>query len=502
MSIFSSRNRKKKGKEEGSKSVKILPFILSLTVALAFSLYLFFFTGQQKAVPLVFASLVLLFYFSYLLLRKEVGEKAAKYFRIIVTLVLFEGVFFLIFEEVLKRLLPSQVLDDFVIFSFPVAFGALILGFLLEIFPAVLFVLLNSIIYALLAGFNAEMIFYSMVVGTVALFGVLHYSRYRRSTIYRTAFLLVYPVSLLFAALVRISGELKIKILLLDLGAVSANVVLLAIFSSFLIPLLEYFFKILTPLRLVELSNTNQEIFRRMAMEAPGTYLHSLMVATLAERAAEAIGANPLLAKVGALYHDIGKLEMPAYFSENQINKENLHEKLSPSVSSLVIARHVKEGLKMAEELGLPDEIKDFIPQHHGTSLIKFFYAKAKEEGENVDESAFRYPGPKPRSKEAAIVMFADSVEAAAKSLKDISEEKIREVVEDVMRYMIEDGQLDEAPLTIAELKKIADVFVETLAAIYHKRVEYPDLEDLRRKNGSKQAEKGEGGQAAPGKVN
>ena len=156
----------------------------------------------------------------------------------------------------------------------------------------------------------------------------------------------------------------------------------------------------------------------------------------------------------------------------------------------MVIASHVKDGLEMAEELGLPEEVKQFIPQHHGTSLIKFFYAKAKERGEDVDESAFRYPGPKPRTKEAAIVMFADSVEAAAKSLKDPTEDNIRRVVEEVMTYMIEDGQLDEAPLTLAELRKIAEVFIQTLAAIYHKRVEYPDLEEFRGKNDTKQTKK------------
>jgi hypothetical protein len=203
------------------------------------------------------------------------------------------------------------------------------------------------------------------------------------------------------------------------------------------------------------------------------------MVGNLAEAAAEAIGGNALLARVASYYHDIGKMEKPEYFVENQRGGKNPHEKLAPSMSSLILINHVKRGLEIAEEYKLPQEIRDFIPQHHGTNLIKFFYTKAKEsadEGE-VSESNFRYPGPKPQTRESGIVMLADAVEAGTRSLKEPSMSRIRSMVTAFTNERLLDNELDECPLTIRDLKVINESFVNILAGMYHGRIEYPGQE-------------------------
>ncbi len=235
---------------------------------------------------------------------------------------------------------------------------------------------------------------------------------------------------------------------------------------------------ITTDLRLLELGNPNEPILKRMLLEAPGTYQSSLMVSTLAEAAAEAIGERALLARLAGLYHDIGKLKRPGFFIENQFGGENPHDKLAPHLSALILAAHVTDGVEMARQLRLPQEIIDAIQQHHGTSLMTYFYHRAKEQakpGEEVPESLFRYPGPKPQTKINAIVMLADSVEAAARTLDSYDPETIRQMVERVVQGKIDDGQLDEAPLTLREITKIKDQLTQTLVSMFHHRIPYPD---------------------------
>jgi putative nucleotidyltransferase with HDIG domain len=241
----------------------------------------------------------------------------------------------------------------------------------------------------------------------------------------------------------------------------------------------EYAFQVTTKTTLLELSDLNKPLLRQLAIRAPGSYHHSIMVGNLAEAAAEAIGGNALLARVASYYHDIGKMEKPEYFVENQRGGKNPHEKLAPSMSSLILINHVKRGLEIAEEYKLPQEIRDFIPQHHGTNLIKFFYTKAKEsadEGE-VSESNFRYPGPKPQTRESGIVMLADAVEAGTRSLKEPSMSRIRSMVTAFTNERLLDNELDECPLTIRDLKVINESFVNILAGMYHGRIEYPGQE-------------------------
>ncbi len=257
------------------------------------------------------------------------------------------------------------------------------------------------------------------------------------------------------------------------------------ILSTGLMPLFEYIFNLLTVNRLYELSDLNSPIMKRLLVEAPGTYHHSVLVANLAESAALNIGANSLLARVGGYYHDIGKIENPDYFIENQSDKESKHDKIKPSISSSIIKSHLKYGVEMAKKLRLPSEIIDIILQHHGTTVITFFYKKALETAEKTDKANlienYRYGGPKPQSKEAAIVMLADSIEAASRALKNPSHSRIVGLVSDIINTRLFEGELNESDLTFKDLNKISQSFIQVLSGIYHSRIEYPEKEEIKK---------------------
>jgi len=257
------------------------------------------------------------------------------------------------------------------------------------------------------------------------------------------------------------------------------NALLCPVLSYGLMVIFEYLFDVTTDATLLELSDLNRPLLRELAMQAPGSYHHSILVGTLSEAAAEAIGANSLLARVGAYYHDIGKMDMSEYFVENQRGGKNPHEKLAPSMSYLIIINHVKRGLEIAQEHRLPKDIRDFIPQHHGTNLISYFYKKALERTEDteVHESDFRYPGPKPQTKETGIVMLADAVEASARSLRDPSVSRLRSIVNSIVEERFKKGELDECPLTLRDLNLIKESFERTLNGVFHGRVRYPEDE-------------------------
>jgi len=246
------------------------------------------------------------------------------------------------------------------------------------------------------------------------------------------------------------------------------------------LPIWENVFSVLTTVKLLELSNPNQPLLKRLLLEAPGTYHHSILVGNLAESAAESVAANPLLARVGAYYHDIGKLNRPFYFAENQFGMENPHDKLQPMQSTAIITSHTTDGVSLGKEEKLPKEILDIIEQHHGDTFVAYFYHKAKELNEdiNISKDEFRYKGKKPQSKEAAIVMLADSAEAAVRSMKDIDKEKIEDMVRKVVQGKLKDGQLDECDITLKEIEVIINSFVKVLTGIYHDRIEYPKTEE------------------------
>jgi putative nucleotidyltransferase with HDIG domain len=256
----------------------------------------------------------------------------------------------------------------------------------------------------------------------------------------------------------------------------------ITITSSLFLWALERIFDITTDLTLLELSDTNNELLKDLSLQAPGSFNHTLQVANLAEAAAERIGAHTLLTRVGALYHDIGKMKKPEYFVENQRVASNPHDELKPRMSALIVASHVKEGLDMGREHGLPEQVLQFIPMHHGTARIEYFYRKAlsqtDDKDQSVRESEFRYPGPKPDSKEAGILMLADSVEAASRSLDDPSPRRLKNLIELIFSERIDDGQLDDTALTFRDLRHIKDTFLKMLLGIYHVRVKYPDQEE------------------------
>ena len=266
-------------------------------------------------------------------------------------------------------------------------------------------------------------------------------------------------------------------LILRDVFLMLLNGVLSGIIALGTLPILESTFGIITPYGLAELADHNQQLLKRLQFEAPGTYHHSLMVSNLAEAAAEAIGANPILARVGAFYHDIGKLKRPLFFVENQsyFGIENPHTKLNPRLSKMVITAHPKDGVELAKEYRLPNIISNFILQHHGEGLASYFYNQAiAEEGiENVKEEQFRYTGPKPNMKETAILMIADAVESAVRALKNATNEEIEEIIQKIIKERLNDGQLSDAPLTLKDLKIISTTFSRILRGMQHQRIKY-----------------------------
>jgi putative nucleotidyltransferase with HDIG domain len=301
-----------------------------------------------------------------------------------------------------------------------------------------------------------------------------------RSQIFRS-FLFIfigYVVSILAFGFERFAS---VESVLSEAAFAGTNALISPVLAYGLLIFFERLFKITTDLTLLELSNFDRPLLKELARRAPGTFNHSMTVGTLAESAAEAIGANPLLAKVGAYYHDIGKTITPHNFVENQLNNQNIHEKLTPEESVELIVQHVREGISLAKDHYVPQEIIDFIPMHHGTMLITYFYEKAKklygEEKVNIDD--YKYPGPKPDTKETAIVMLADGCESAARSIEEPDPVKIGNLIEGILQNLIETGQLDESPITFSDLHKIENAFVNILIGQYHKRIRYPKQDEM-----------------------
>ncbi|MGQ9503504.1 MAG: HD family phosphohydrolase [Thermogutta sp.] len=277
------------------------------------------------------------------------------------------------------------------------------------------------------------------------------------------------------------------------------RIVLACVVTGFLmhglLPFIERFFGVLTDMSLLELSDLSHPLLRELARRAPSTYNHSINVGAIAEAAADSIGARGLLVRVGAYFHDIGKMLKPNYFIENQGESQNRHESLEPTISSLIIIAHVKDGADLARQHHLPEPIIDFIEQHHGTTLVEYFFERAKGKQETqaetskVDENNFRYPGPAPQTKEAAVLMLADAVESAVRSLKDPAPSRIEAVVRDIAERKLHEGQFDETNLTLRELRTIEDSLIRSLVAMYHGRIKYPERRTEDRREGERRTE-------------
>jgi cyclic-di-AMP phosphodiesterase PgpH len=272
-------------------------------------------------------------------------------------------------------------------------------------------------------------------------------------------------------------------VIILYCGFAALSALLTVILVAGILPFAETGFGVLSETKLLMLSKPNHPLLKKILTDAPGTYHHSIMVANLSEAACEAIGANGLLARVGAYYHDLGKTRQPQLFIENQMGRKNPHDHLSPRQSAEIIIRHPYDGAKMLQDNHFPKEIVDMAKQHHGTSLLKFFYYKEKEYNKDVTEDTYRYPGPRPASKETAVLSICDSVEAAVRSMKEPTQEKIRSLVDSIIKDKLMDGQLDCAPLTMQDLQEIKEAICQALTGIFHSRIEYPDEEKVKEAN-------------------
>ncbi|MDG5470850.1 HD family phosphohydrolase [Jeotgalibacillus sp. ET6] len=366
-------------------------------------------------------------------------------------------------------------------YLYPAAMAAMLIRSMintrLALVTTILLAACGSIIFndSITGSINVEIALYFLFSG---LAGVLFLSHTKHRTYLLRAGMFVAVANVLVLLSMGLIENAQYSLLDWTLYLIFATVsgILASILTIGLLPLFEAGFGILSTMKLVELSNPNHPLLKRILTEAPGTYHHSVMVANLAESACEAIGANGLLARVGCYYHDIGKTKRPHFFIENQMNIQNPHDRLSPEASRDIIISHALDGAEMLRKWKLPKDFIDIAEQHHGTTLLKYFYYKAKESGNEVREEDYRYPGPKPQTREAAVISVADSVEAAVRSMKDPTSEKIKGLVQSIIQDRLQDGQFNECDLTLKELEIIKTAFCETLNGIFHSRIEYPEF--------------------------
>jgi len=443
-----------------------IPFMaLSMTVMIGILLalsYVVFLrrssTFKGDARSLTFNSLTLVFMFVVVLLYNAVAEEVARGFP-----------FFTI-----------QVL----LFALPISLGAMLVSVFLGLDVAIAFSLVISILTSIALEGRVEFFVYFLLGSVLASYGVRNCRE--RMVLIKTGMrvgllnvVMALSIQTLYQGLygTPYSPAGAISLIASFLGGALAGVIAVGF-----LPLIEMAFGFTTDIKLLELSSLDQPILKDLMVKAPGTYHHSVVVSTMVEATAESIHANPLLAKVSAYYHDIGKVTKPLYFVENQVRGDKRHEKLAPSMSSLILISHVKDGVELARQHRLGKEIIDIIQQHHGTSLISYFYQKAKEQSGKkgvksspVKEEDFRYPGPKPQTKEAGLVLVADEVEAASRTLVDPAPARIKGMVQKIIDNVFSDGQLDECELTLKDLNQIATRFTKTLSGIFHSRIEYPE---------------------------
>jgi putative nucleotidyltransferase with HDIG domain len=422
------------------------------------------FVGKFLVVALALSLFILFLYFrrSELLLKPRM---------IFLLYLVFQCVIFL--SYILNRFGLSEYL-------LPITIASVLLTIFFDLEIGFIATISLGVIAGALRGNDFNAVIVSIFAGAIAVISV---NRVRtRNWLLRSLVLIIGAYILSITALEFLRYP-SLRKLLVSIGFGAMNGLISTILAYGFSVIIEAVFDLTTDMKLLELSDLNKPLLRELAMKAPGTYFHSAVVGNLSETAAEAIGANSLLTRVGAYYHDIGKIINPKYFIENQ-NRGSLnpHEKLAPTMSSLILVNHVRKGIELAKKHKLPSVITDFITQHHGTNLMNPFYQKAIKQNKNkensVNESNFRYPGPRPKSKETGIVMLADSIEAASRTLKDPTVSRIQAMVNSIIRERFSQSELDECPLTLSDLHKIAESFQKFLIGIFHARVEYPDQEE------------------------
>ena len=425
--------------------------------------------GEDLSKDYIYTYIILAFFvlfvlgMQYMYLKKEKKE-----------ILIDTKLVFLILLLNLLSVISARVFTFVSLFIIPIACAPILMTVFLDSKISIVINSLNLLFVAVIVGFDPQVILIG-IVSTIVSSTTLKKISQRNDILYSTVYVAAAVAVVILSSGILLSNN--IKQILLD--------VILAVFGAFisgilamgLLPFLESSFSLVTNMKLLELSNPNNPLLKRLLMEAPGTYHHSVMVANLAEVAAEEVGANPMLVRVGAYYHDVGKIKRPFFFGENQLGGTNPHDKISPTLSTTIIISHVKDGLELAKEYDIPKVVSDMIVQHHGTTLVKYFYYTLNNSSENPDEireEDFRYPGPKPQSKEAAIIMMADSVEAAVRSIQEPTLEKIEDMVNNIVKDKMNSNQLNECDLTFRELEVIKACFLRVLKGIYHHRIEYP----------------------------
>ncbi len=358
------------------------------------------------------------------------------------------------------------------IYVYPVAILAILVTVLFDAQIGMVCSFVLALLLGVLHRFNFPIVLITMIIGVVSCYSIQGVKQ--RSEFFKSIMMLsiVYLILTLILESFNVTpSEETLKLVGLAVG----NALISPILAMGILPVFESLFGFTTNVTLLELSDLNRPLLKRLALEAPGTYHHSILVGNLAEAAAKAINANPLLARVGAYYHDIGKMEIPEYFVENQLGIKSRHDSLTPSMSAIVLSSHLKKGRIIGEHADLPDEILNFIEEHHGTMTMTYFYNKAKElSGDNTSVDEFKYPGPKPQIRETAVVMLADSVEAASRTLADPKPARLRNLVQGIINDRFQSGELEECPLTLRDLAQIRESFVQILIGVFHHRVEYP----------------------------
>jgi len=389
----------------------------------------------------------------------------------------FEDVKMIIMINMLNciAILLSRIVVMISPFLMPITFIPMIMALLVNHRISLTLSVLNCVLINVALGFNLDITMLAIVNSVVGSI-ILKKMQQRNDILIASLYVFIINITLTFSMGFLLSSNI-LDVVQKGIYTGSASIVSGILVIGFL-PLFESAFDIVTTIKLLELSNPNAPLLKRLLMEAPGTYHHSIMVGNLAEVVAEEVGGNSLLARVAAYYHDIGKIKRPYFFKENQLGKDNPHDKLTPNLSTLIIISHVKDGSEMAKEYKLPKIIKDIIEEHHGTSIVKYFYLTMKnssKEIENINEEDFKYSGPIPKTKESGIIMLADGVEAAVRSINEPDEAKITQMIDNIFKDRLNEGQLDDCDLTLRDISRIKKAFLTVLIGIYHHRIEYPE---------------------------
>lgn len=372
----------------------------------------------------------------------------------------------------------------------PFACISILLSVLIDSKTSVTIGILNVIFISFIVKFSVDLTLIAMVNAVIVPM-VLKRVQQRNDILYSS--LLIGAINVVFTGAMGYFLSTNVTSIINKAMLTGVSAIVSGILAIGILPVLENIFDVLTNIKLLELANPNHPLMRRLLLEAPGTYHHCVLVANLAEMAAESVGANPILARVASYYHDVGKLERPYYFKENQIGIVNPHDDMSPAMSSAIILSHVEDGVKLAEKYNLPEGITDVVREHHGDSLAKYFYITMRNKSENpdeVNEADYRYGGPPPRSKESTIIMLADGVEASVRSINKPNKKKIEEMVNNIIKSRIDENQFVNSDLTFKDLEKIRESFLKVLSGIYHERIEYPkDKINLTKENNEKNLE-------------